>query len=167
MKKTVLTLMLAVVLLIGCEDSTTKSSSAEITISGVVTGRYASLIDYVGLFQTGGSVENVVDLDKDNASPTKIADVTGLSWSIKLPASPENFDLFQMVGWNDEDGDKKYDPESDEADGWGRVAGDSMGVAALWYFDKADTNHVAGWNVSSGFSPYWDINDHLNDWFIR
>ena len=94
-------------MLIGCED---KKNDEQITISGTVVGENANLIDYVGIFQTGGDADKVVDLKNDNANPRKLTAVVDLEWSIDLP-SAEDWDLFQVLGWQDSDDDNTFDLE--------------------------------------------------------
>lgn len=149
-------------MLIGCED---KKNDEKITISGTVVGENAKLIDYVGIFQTGGDTDKVVDLQKDNADPRKLTTVVDFEWSIELP-NAEDWDLFQVLGWQDSDNDSKFDPEYGEVYGWGYVGTDSFSIAGLWYFKSSSDSHNAGWNVDR-FFQYEDLDNHLDDWFIK
>ncbi len=164
MSKRFLFATIALVCFFGCDDSNTVPIDPP-AFSGTISAELVDQITHVGLFQQGGDTELVVDLWDGNASPRTWTLPANGNWTINLPANTEDWDMFVLLGWQDNDGDGFFDYElEDYGRGHGNI--DTGMPRSLWYFTYADSTHAAGWSVVEFASAFTALED-IDVWIIR
>ena len=155
-------LLILVALIYGCDESSSPSRSSNqnsITISGHIAGPNTGSISRVGLFLSAGS-------ESDNILPSKTGTITDSSWSVTLPSSADFLEFYQVLGWDDENENGKFDKVSGEQYGYGYCGTDSFAIPIMWYQATSDSAYARGWYIQWFGSPSEPLEDHLDDWFI-
>lgn len=122
----IILVLLSIILFSGCsEDSPAEPEVSIISISGKI-GNESVDITHVGLFYIDIWYDWTLPLSNNDTSPLAFAPISGKQWTLDV-TNINDPDFYLLFGWNDLDGDDRYDPLSGENPAFLHLNKDTVG----------------------------------------